>query len=61
MAEFLAQYGVLILALGACGIVSGLAAGLFGIGGGAIIVPALIILFETLGFSDTASCGLADP
>ena len=55
MAEFLVQYGVLILALGACGIVSGLAAGLFGIGGGAIIVPALIILFESLGFSDTAS------
>ncbi|MEL6861125.1 MAG: sulfite exporter TauE/SafE family protein [Pseudomonadota bacterium] len=55
MADFLAQYGVLILALAACGIVSGLAAGLFGIGGGAIIVPVLIILFESLGFSDTAS------
>ena len=55
MAEFFAQYGVLILALAGCGLVSGVAAGLFGIGGGAIIVPVLIILFESLGFSETAS------
>lgn len=55
MADFFAQYGVLILALAGCGIVSGVAAGLFGIGGGAIIVPVLIILFEGLGFSDSAS------
>lgn len=55
MAEFISQYGPLILALIGCGLFSGLAAGLFGIGGGAIIVPVLIILFEGLGFSDTAS------
>ena len=55
MAELFTQYGVLILALAGCGIVSGVAAGLFGIGGGAIIVPVLIILFEGLGFSDSAS------
>lgn len=55
MADFFAQYGVLILALAGCGIVSGVAAGLFGIGGGAIIVPVLIILFEGLGFSGSAS------
>lgn len=55
MADLIAQYGVLILALAACGVFSGLAAGLFGIGGGAIIVPVLIILFESLGFNDTAS------
>ncbi len=55
MADFFAQYGVLILALAGCGIVSGVAAGLFGIGGGAIIVPVLIILFEGLGFSESAS------
>ncbi len=55
MAEFFAQYGVLILALAGCGLASGLAAGLFGIGGGAIIVPVLIILFESLGFAGTAS------
>ncbi len=55
MAEFLAQYGALILALAGCGLVSGVAAGLFGIGGGAIIVPVLIILFESLGYTDSAS------
>ncbi|MDG1826879.1 MAG: sulfite exporter TauE/SafE family protein [Henriciella sp.] len=55
MADFLSQYGILILALVGCGLFSGLAAGLFGIGGGAIIVPVLMILFESLGFSETAS------
>ncbi len=55
MADFFAQYGVLILALAGCGLFSGLVAGLFGIGGGAVIVPVLIILFESLGFTDTAS------
>ncbi|WOR16212.1 sulfite exporter TauE/SafE family protein [Hyphomonas sp. FCG-A18] len=55
MEAFLSEYGVLILALAGCGLFSGLVAGLFGIGGGAVIVPVLIILFESLGFSDTAS------
>jgi len=55
MADFVSQYGVLIVALIGCGLFSGVAAGLFGIGGGAIIVPVLIILFESLGFSETAS------
>lgn len=55
MADFFAQYGVLVFALAACGLVSGVAAGLFGIGGGAIIVPVLIILFESLGYADSAS------
>lgn len=55
MTDFFAQYGVLILALAGCGLVSGVAAGLFGIGGGAIIVPVLIILFESLGYSSSAS------
>lgn len=55
MAEFLSQYGVLILALLGCGLFSGLVAGLFGIGGGTVIVPVLIILFEALGYGATAS------
>lgn len=55
MTELIADYGVLVLALAACGLFSGLAAGLFGIGGGAIIVPVLIILFESLGYGSTAS------
>lgn len=55
MSDFLAQYGVLIITLATCGLFSGLAAGLFGIGGGAIIVPVLMILFENLGYSETAA------
>lgn len=55
MADFVSQYGLLILALAGCGLFSGLVAGLFGIGGGAVIVPVLIILFESLGFDETAS------
>lgn len=55
MTEFMTQYGLLILALVGCGLFSGLVAGLFGIGGGAVIVPVLMILFESLGFSETAS------
>lgn len=55
MNVFLAEYGLLIVALAACGLFSGLVAGMFGIGGGAVIVPVLIILFESLGFDETAS------
>jgi len=55
MHEFIIQYGWLILALAACGLFSGLVAGLFGIGGGAVIVPVLMILFESLGYPDSAS------
>jgi uncharacterized protein len=43
-----------LAALIAAGAVAGLAAGLFGIGGGAIIVPVLSALLESLGFSETA-------
>lgn len=49
------SYGGLILALAACGLFSGLVAGMFGIGGGAVIVPVLILLFDALGYADTAS------
>ena len=52
--EAFATYLPAVLALIAAGIVAGLAAGLFGIGGGAIIVPVLSLLFEQLGYSDTA-------
>ncbi len=40
----------LILGLSVAGMVSGVFAGLLGIGGGVIIVPALAFAFETLGF-----------
>lgn len=42
-----------LIAFAAVGVVAGLLAGLLGIGGGAVIVPALILLFTQLGFVDT--------
>lgn len=54
MAEFFAEYGILILSLAIAGVAAGLAAGLFGIGGGAVIVPVLYFLLTALGFGDTA-------
>ncbi|WP_300395363.1 sulfite exporter TauE/SafE family protein [Henriciella sp.] len=54
MADFLAQYGVLIVSLAVAGAAAGLAAGLFGIGGGAVIVPVLYFLFNALGYGETA-------
>ena len=54
MADFLAQYGVLIVSLAVAGMAAGLAAGLFGIGGGAVIVPVLYFLLTALGYGETA-------
>jgi len=50
MAE-LTQYLPLILTLLAVGGIAGLSAGLFGIGGGAVMVPALYFAFDALGVS----------
>ncbi|WP_019961463.1 sulfite exporter TauE/SafE family protein [Woodsholea maritima] len=47
-------YILLIIALLITGAVAGLIAGLFGIGGGIIMVPALYYVFSALGFDDTA-------
>jgi uncharacterized protein len=44
-------YWPLIIGLSLSGVVSGVFAGLLGIGGGAIIVPILSAAFEALGFS----------
>ncbi len=55
MIEFLSDYSGLIIALAACGLFSGLVAGLFGIGGGAVMVPVLIFLFEALGYESSAA------
>ncbi len=54
MADFLSQYGGMILSLIAVGLFAGLVAGMFGIGGGAVIVPVLFFLFDGMGFSETA-------
>lgn len=47
-----AELGWLALAVIAAGIVTGLLAGLFGIGGGAVIVPVLFEIFRILGVPD---------
>lgn len=44
----------MLVALAVAGAAAGLAAGLFGIGGGAIIVPVLYFLFDAMGYSETA-------
>ncbi|MFN3911276.1 sulfite exporter TauE/SafE family protein [Hyphomonas sp.] len=54
MTEFLSQYGVMIVSLVAAGLFAGLVAGLFGIGGGAVIVPVLFFLLDGMGYSETA-------
>jgi len=46
----MADYYVLILALAATGALAGLIAGLFGIGGGIVMVPAMYYVFQSLGY-----------
>lgn len=46
----IATYLPLLLATLAAGAIGGFAAGLFGIGGGVVIVPALALTFEVLGY-----------
>jgi uncharacterized membrane protein YfcA len=45
----LGEFVAFILALAAAGIITGMLAGLFGVGGGAVIVPVLYQVFTTLG------------
>lgn len=54
MMQLLAEYGGLIVVLAACGLLAGTVAGLFGIGGGAVIVPVLYFAIGGLGYEQTA-------
>lgn len=54
-----AQLVSLALALAATGVVSGTLAGLFGIGGGAVIVPVLYQALGLMGFPDTVNMHVA--
>ncbi len=53
------QLFVLIMALVAAGCVAGVSAGLFGIGGGAVMVPVLYYTFGALGYSADVTMHLA--
>jgi len=52
--ELIAEHWTLLISLIGAGLFAGLAAGLFGIGGGAVIVPVLYFLLSGLGFDETA-------
>ena len=52
--ELIVEHWTLLIALGGAGLFAGLVAGLFGIGGGAVIVPVLYFLLDGLGFDQTA-------
>ncbi|MEM1151437.1 MAG: sulfite exporter TauE/SafE family protein [Pseudomonadota bacterium] len=54
MIETAVQHWPLLPALALAGIAAGLVAGLFGIGGGVVIVPVLFFLFTGLGFEEQA-------
>ena len=54
MIALLSQYWPLLIGLAAAGMAAGLLAGLFGIGGGAVIVPVLFFLFDSMGYSESA-------
>ncbi|GBD48206.1 sulfite exporter TauE/SafE family protein [Methylopila sp. Yamaguchi] len=49
----------LVLGLALGGVVTGLLAGVFGVGGGAVIVPVLAVLFDHLGVPDDIQMQLA--
>lgn len=54
MTGLLIDYWPFMAALVAAGLFAGLTAGLFGIGGGAVIVPVLFFLFRAIGYEETA-------
>jgi uncharacterized membrane protein YfcA len=55
----LGELALIALALGAAGALTGLLAGVFGVGGGAVVVPVLYELFRFLGVPEEARMALA--
>ncbi|UAA37126.1 sulfite exporter TauE/SafE family protein [Paraneptunicella aestuarii] len=53
------QYLPIVLSLAAAGVFAGLLAGLFGVGGGIVIVPVLFFLFQSMGVSPESAMGIA--
>ncbi|MEO1028927.1 MAG: sulfite exporter TauE/SafE family protein [Pseudomonadota bacterium] len=54
MLDAFLSYLPLLAALAGAGLTAGLLAGLFGIGGGIVLVPVMLYLFTFMGFEDTA-------
>lgn len=57
--EFFSTNLVTFLALSATGVFAGILAGLFGVGGGIVIVPVLFFLFQSFGVSAESSMVIA--
>lgn len=55
----LSELAVMIAALIAAGLFGGIVAGLFGVGGGTVVVPALFYAFETLGLGGESNLHVA--
>lgn len=54
MVDFIVSNWVLLTGLIGAGLAAGIIAGMFGIGGGVVIVPTLAYLFHELGYGETA-------
>ncbi len=50
----IAEYFLLVFILLSVGFLSGFSAGLFGVGGGAVMVPALYYAFNAIGVSEAS-------